>query len=516
MKKNIVKLLVLAIAVMGVMLAFASCGCAHEETEAIPAVEATCTEAGATAGTKCKACGEVVLAPVATEATGHSYKAVGKVEATCTEDGHEAGSMCDCGAVESGCEKIAAAHKPADIAAKEPTCTEDGAEAGKRCSVCAENLEGFAVVPATGHTLNEIDAIAPSCTVAGSAAGKKCANCDYSEGFDYIEATGHTAKAVDRVAPTCTEVGYEAGVRCEVCQAAIEGCTVIDALGHTPDESKTVVITAAGLGKPGSATSECSVCKAALDLTLPALLGGEWNYTSDTDTLIVGNNSTTAAVQELVTEGDKTYVKVTVDNPGLHPGSPAEGDKATKNNDVILSWKPDGSVVTMDALTADNQFVFKTKVKFDEIVTKWTPAGTQYDNTGTTDKFYQSWLINFCLSTNTTVDNSSDNFNIYVGMNPVLKEGTGIVEQLKVGNATFNIGEWVEFTFIYTLNATDANKCDILVYMGETQIYSAAQAMKTSVPGNPITDFRIKFKNTRVYDKFVVCFDDSSLDVIAR
>ena len=61
MKKNIAKLLVLALAVMSVMLAFASCGCSHEE-KVIPKKDATCTEVGATEGKECAKCGEILHA----------------------------------------------------------------------------------------------------------------------------------------------------------------------------------------------------------------------------------------------------------------------------------------------------------------------------------------------------------------------------------------------------------------------------------------------------------------------
>ena len=311
-------------------------------------------------------------------------------------------------------------------------------------------------------------------------------------------------EAGEPIAHTWADATCTAPKTCTVC-AATEG----EALGHTPGE--ITVVVAPTVEAAGQGTSTCTVCNTAIELVLPALPEYTWNYTSATDTLVVGNNSTSVASAELVTEGDNTYVKVTMDNPGIHPGSPAEGDKATKNNEIILSWKPNA---TLDALNANNQFVFKTKVKFDEIITKWTPAGTQFDNTGTVDKYYQSWLINFCLSTNTNQNNASDDYNIYIAANPVMKEGTGIVEQVKVGNGVIDMNEWVELTFVFTLNASDATKCDIVVYMDGVSVYTATQAMKKSVPGNAITDFRIKFKNTRVYDKFVVCFDDSSLDVI--
>ncbi|MBQ2325730.1 MAG: hypothetical protein II377_05700, partial [Clostridia bacterium] len=131
MKKNVIKLLVLAVAMMSVLLAFASCGCSHEE-EIIPAKEATCTEKGLTEGKKCKLCGEITLEQNEIDMISHSPKNAQKVEPTCTEDGHEAGVECEvCHTAITGMAKIPAAHKPVDIAAKAATCEAEGVEAGK-------------------------------------------------------------------------------------------------------------------------------------------------------------------------------------------------------------------------------------------------------------------------------------------------------------------------------------------------------------------------------------------------
>ena len=514
--KNIVKLLVLAIAVMSVMFAFASCGCSHEETEAIPAVAATCTEAGATEGTKCKLCGEVLVAPVPTEALGHNFKNVNKVDATCTEDGHEAGVKCDCGAIETGCAVIPAAHKPKDVAAKAPTCTEDGYEAGKRCSVCAEDVEGFAVIPATGHTLVDVDAIAPSCTVAGSEAGKQCSACDYAEGFATVPATGHTAKNYAKVEPTCTTEGYEAGVRCEICLAPIEGCTTIAPLGHTPDESKTVIITAAGLGKPGSATSECSVCKEALELTLPALKGGEWNYTSAEDTVYLSKDGQNGFVNELVTEGDKTYVRVGIVNPGVHPGAAnkPEGAQIAAAGETNMVWKPNDTV-TLDALTIDNCFVFTTQFRVESYIPKFTPANTQFDNTTDTDRYYSNWMFNPSISTNTNLTSTADANNNHIQVSAVMTDPltSNEVTALKLGGAEIALKEWMELKLIYRCDQNDDSKYVVEVWVngvkaGET----APSGHRTSVAGVPIVDFRIKFKNARCFDELVLNFDDTKFE----
>ena len=525
MKKNIVKLLVLAIAVMSVLLAFASCGCSHEEVE-IPAVAATCTEAGATAGTKCKLCDEILAAPEAVAATGHNYVLVGKVEADCTNVGHEPGSMCEaCGDVEFGCAVIPNAHTTVAVSEKPATCTEDGVAAGQRCVLCKQDVEGFDVIPATGHQLKAIDAIAATCTIAGNEAGQKCEKCDYYEGLASIPAVGHTPADAARVEPTCTTDGHEAGVKCTVCNDVISGCALIAKPGHTL--TNEVITVEPGLGKVGAGTATCSVCQQSVEIVIPALIGGEWNYTSAEDSLVIGNNSKGAAVQELVTEGDKTYVKVTITNPGIHPQSTQSGVAATKNTELILSWKPDASLVQFDALTVDNYFVFKTKIKIDSIVTKWTPAGTQYDNQkeGAVDQYYHDWLFYPCLSTNTSVDSSKDDYNIWASAMPVMPTPTesnnldGWLFKNKsdaIENTTLPMGEWVELTMTYHLNPANTAQCEINIYLGETLIYNEMHNMKSGVPGVAIQDYRIKLKNTRVYDEVVICFDDTTFQQLPR
>ena len=67
----------------------------HTEKE-IPAVEASCTETGFTAGTECSVCGEVLVEQTETEALGHSYEA--EVTApTCIADGYTTYTCAVCG-----------------------------------------------------------------------------------------------------------------------------------------------------------------------------------------------------------------------------------------------------------------------------------------------------------------------------------------------------------------------------------------------------------------------------------
>ncbi len=76
----------------------------HTE-ETIPAVPATCTTTGLTAGTKCSVCGQVLVAPTTVPALGHDYQSVAgtAVQATCTTDGKAADTKCSrCDSVVAG------------------------------------------------------------------------------------------------------------------------------------------------------------------------------------------------------------------------------------------------------------------------------------------------------------------------------------------------------------------------------------------------------------------------------
>ena len=79
----------------------------HEETE-IPAVSATCTAAGSTAGVRCTRCGEVLTAPEATDPLEHSPVTDEAVAPGCTASGLTEGSHCTvCGAVITAQELVA-------------------------------------------------------------------------------------------------------------------------------------------------------------------------------------------------------------------------------------------------------------------------------------------------------------------------------------------------------------------------------------------------------------------------
>lgn len=136
----------------------------HTEVE-IPAVAATCTKGGKTAGVKCSVCGTILTAPTDTAALGHSW---GAWETT----------------------------KPADE-------TTDG-EKSRECSRCNETETQ--VIPATGHTCDWGDwtiTTAPTLTATGKAERVCKTNAAHTESADLPVLTDTTVWTYEEItAPT--------------------------------------------------------------------------------------------------------------------------------------------------------------------------------------------------------------------------------------------------------------------------------------------------------------------------
>ena len=117
-------------------------------------------------------------------ATGHNYVAGEGKDATCTETGLTAGSKCSkCGDVEAEQEEIPALnHDMVPVEGKPATCTEPGYTAYTDCSRC-DHIEGKEVITAKGH--KDVDAADHICDVceekisdcADSNEDKKCDTC---------------------------------------------------------------------------------------------------------------------------------------------------------------------------------------------------------------------------------------------------------------------------------------------------------------------------------------------------
>ncbi|MCQ2452563.1 MAG: dockerin type I repeat-containing protein, partial [Oscillospiraceae bacterium] len=122
----------------------------HLPSEGVVVEAPTCRSEGRMKYT-CPGCGEEYYEVI--PVLGQSPEADPAVEATCTETGLTAGSHCSlCGAVlEEQQEVPALGHTQEDVPGKEASCTESGLTAGSRCSACGEVLEEQENIPAPGH-----------------------------------------------------------------------------------------------------------------------------------------------------------------------------------------------------------------------------------------------------------------------------------------------------------------------------------------------------------------------------
>jgi hypothetical protein len=266
----------------------------HTETT-IPAVAATCTTAGSTAGVKCSVCDAVITAPTPIAALGHNMTAHAATAATCTAAGNSAYWSCDrCSKYFSDAEgntEIAAnswviaatGHTPVTDEAVAPTCTETGLTQGSHCSVCSAVIVAQETVPATGHTSVTDEAVAPTCTETGLTAGAHCSVCSaVLTAQEVVPATGHTSVTDEAVAPTCTETGLTAGAHCSVCSAVLTAQEVVPATGHTSVTDAAVAPTCTETGL--TAGAHCSVCSTVLTAqTVVPALGHDYTYTSNDD-----------------------------------------------------------------------------------------------------------------------------------------------------------------------------------------------------------------------------------------
>ncbi len=163
--------------------------CAHANKVAIgEAKEATCTEEGITAGSKCADCGEVLEAQKTLEAPGHNFEngvctrceeaqctqhrwVDGDViePATCAKTGLQAQYCASCN--EPGDDKVLdkLPHTPVTDEAVDATCTATGLTEGSHCSVCEEVLIAQTVLPMTNHTYeNGICSVCGDITLTGT------------------------------------------------------------------------------------------------------------------------------------------------------------------------------------------------------------------------------------------------------------------------------------------------------------------------------------------------------------
>ena len=230
-----------------------TCTCGHTYTEGIaatghteveiPAVDATCTTDGATAGVKCSVCDTVITVPTVVLATGHSYDE-GEVTTvpSCTSEGMRT-YTCTCGYTYT--EAISATGHTEEVASgKAANCTESGLTEGKNCSTCGETLVAQKEIPATGHSYTSV-VTASTCTEAGYTT--YTCTCGHSYVDDHVKAQGHTdGKVVEENRSIRNNGCYvDQVVYCSVCVEELSRETIlVYLLGDVNSDGEVSVLDA--------------------------------------------------------------------------------------------------------------------------------------------------------------------------------------------------------------------------------------------------------------------------------
>ncbi len=260
------------------------CGFVIEEQQPIPTtahtivaigeeIPATCQAPGQTAGKKCSVCGTVTEAQAEIPQTGHVNTKEEITDATCEAPGSKKVICNDCGRQISSSIIPLAPHTEVAIGdAKDATCKEAGITAGKKCSVCDKTIEAQKTIAMLPHTEEVVPGTPATCTKTGLTDGKKCSVCDtVITAQTIVPLASHTEVEIPAVEATCTTEGSTAGKKCEVCGAVTVRQNTIAALGHTEvtDEAKAATCTETGL----TVGKHCSVCEEVLTAQeeIPAL-----------------------------------------------------------------------------------------------------------------------------------------------------------------------------------------------------------------------------------------------------
>ena len=251
----------------------------------VPPKDATCTEKGNTAGTKCSVCNTILSGVEEIPAKGHQWDEGSITTApTCTEDGVKTFTCLVCDGTKT--EKV---EKKGHISAEavreneiKSTCTVKGSyDEVVYCKECGKELSRVTkTIDALGHTPGEAkreNVVEPSCMVDGryeEVVYCSVCNDEISRVNKTIDATGHTPVEVPEVPATCTKPGTAAGTKCDVCGEELSGFEAIPPAGHQWDEGK--VTTEPTCEGTGVKTFTCSNCQEKRYEDIPAT-GHQWD-----------------------------------------------------------------------------------------------------------------------------------------------------------------------------------------------------------------------------------------------
>ena len=275
----------------------------HTEKE-IPAVPATCTTAGSTAGLECTKCNAKIKEVTTIDALGHDFvlDAEASYEATCTTPGKEKGKCSRCDEIK---DKVidAKGHTEEVITGSPADCETSGTSDGKKCTVCKEILVEQTPIQALGHDLivDTANSTPATCTTPGKDV-LICTRCKYTENKDtqalahafgeWIETKpascaesglrtrtcsncktvedetipsfdGHDMVILPGEEATCTTPGKTTGSYCERCETVFEVQTEIQPKGHTLGD--TPELKPATIEEDGGFGYICAECKEAVN-----------------------------------------------------------------------------------------------------------------------------------------------------------------------------------------------------------------------------------------------------------
>ncbi|MDO4380402.1 MAG: C1 family peptidase [Clostridia bacterium] len=173
---------------------------AHTE-EAIPAVEATCTRTGLTAGKKCSVCGEVLEEQQTVPTKAHSYgEWVTAEAATCSNEGTAKRTCFVCGNIQTkAIEKTAHNYSYVVTAA---TCTHEGYTT-HTCAACGYKFTD-SQVSALGHAYGEWKTEKDATCTAEGVMARTCTRCSDTE-RKTVEKLGHSDSDNDGICDVCGE-----------------------------------------------------------------------------------------------------------------------------------------------------------------------------------------------------------------------------------------------------------------------------------------------------------------------
>ncbi len=229
---------------------------AHDSEDDIPAVDATCTEPGLTAGKACSVCGKVMVAPTETPATDHNWSDAFQPGA----DTHW--NYCQ----NEGCtaKKNEAPHTYAEQQSMAHVIAGNGCALQfiQSCTDCWKGLEEKTFWVVRENPVHEYDdgviTTPATCTKTGVKTYTcKNAGCGHTKTED-IPVIPHTEVEIPGKEATCTETGLTAGKKCQVCGTVTVAQTEVAAKGHKLAKVEAVAAT---YFAPGSIEHyKCDTC----------------------------------------------------------------------------------------------------------------------------------------------------------------------------------------------------------------------------------------------------------------